>query len=205
MHSLACQALRLGSGESIGIITIPTKCLWKEIESIHIEEVETNELYAFVIALFSFFVAWIIPKVKMAKGLSMWIATIAILTFVSSAFFAIIPAKFPYTIGNFTEFYLHAEIFIWVTIPIFLSLCLAPVPTSMVSKTLLIAFTIAYSIVLGICRYALFIYVLIHIHFLFMPVLFFIFGPLLDIYAIISLYALYVSAYSKKIKEGFSI
>ena len=140
-----------------------------------------------------------------AKPLGSWVAFICLITSVSAAFFIIMPEKYPYTSGMFSGLYLQTMLTVWLLIPVILSLSLLPLPGGRRGKFLLILSTMAYSIVFGTVRFAFFMLVLYRYSLLFMPVMIFAVGPLLDFVFVVGFYSFYVSRISVKLKNSENI
>ncbi len=137
-----------------------------------------------------------------AKPLGSWVVFICVITFVSSAFFIIMPEKYPYTSGMFSGLYLQTLLTVWLLIPVILTLSLLPLPGSRPGKFLLILAAMTYSMVFGAVRFAFFMLVLYRYSMLFMPAMVFVLGPLLDFVFVIGFYSFYVSRIAVKFKRS---
>lgn len=195
MHNTACAVL---NNLNVDYSMKFSSCLWTAIETINIGAPQNDDSFTSLILLISFLFVIVTPRLNLFIPLKMWIILTAILMLISSLVFLIMPTAFPYTLGDFTQSYLSTELLIWLSIPLFFGFSLALLSTSLTSKFLLTTFSFLASIALGITRYALFVLVLVKGSYLFMPVLFFIFGPLLDIYLLVTIYSFYISNYSIK-------
>lgn len=142
---------------------------------------------------------------KLPKSIGIWFAFISLIHLVSAAFFIIMPDRFPYNIQTFSELYVKTEVSMWFIIPLLLSLSMLPLPTTKAKKFFVILFILLLDIILGIVRYVLFLYILNQYSFIYMALMFFAFGPLIDfLYSVVS-YCLFVSYIAKEVKEEMEL
>ncbi len=142
-----------------------------------------------------------VPRVKrIPKSVGIWVCFSCIIQLVSCFFFLYFGDRFPYDIEIFSDLYMRTQISMWLLIPFVLCIATAPLPANTLSKVLVIAALFVYSMLFGCVRYIVFFYVLVRFSYLFMPILFFAFGPLLDFLYIVGVYAFFVSIQSIKIK-----
>jgi hypothetical protein len=93
----------------------------------------------------------------------------------------------------------------WFFVPVIMELAILPIPSSIFSKGIIIFLTVLYSILFGIVRYIVFLFVIAKFSYIFMPVLYFSFGPLVDFVYIVGIYSLYVSKVAERITKDFRI
>jgi len=134
-----------------------------------------------------------------------WVVFISFICLVSALFFTFFSVYFPYDIEIFSEMYYKTEIGVWLIIPFILSISLLPLPASFRSKTAAIYGTLLYSIAFACIRYIVFLYLLRSISYLFMPLMFFVFGPFLDFVYVVSVYSLFTSRCAEKHKSSLDI
>ncbi len=84
-------------------------------------------------------------------------------------------------------------------------MAITPLPSTLFSKLVVNISVLFYSLVFGIVRYAVFLNILSKISFLFMAVLFFAFGPLLDFFYMVGIYSFYLCRISKKAGNNLEI
>ena len=162
--------------------------------------------FCIIMALISFLAMIIVPWIKqILKPVTIWIFLVSLINLVSSLFFIFCADKFPYSLDIFSDLYIKTEINMWLVIPFLMSMAFLPIPSKLFSKLLVILLTLCYSITLGIMRYIIFVYVLRKFTYLFMAMLFFIFGPLLDFVYIIGIYSIYISIVAQKMKQDKSV
>lgn len=141
---------------------------------------------------------------KIPKSISIWIIYICLLNLFSSFFFLYAPHMFPYDIETFSELYMKTQVTIWFFISLVIPLALTPFPTNIFFKSGIISLILLYSILFGCLRYIVFFYILTRYSYVFMPVLFFAVGPLMDFIYIIGLYSFFISRISLKMKGNLS-
>ena len=130
---------------------------------------------------------------------------LAVINLVSSVFFLLSPQAFPYTSTEFSELYIKAQLSMWLFIPFILSMAFLPLPAPMSHKLLLMIFTIVYSALFGTLRYIIFMYIISRFSVIYMALLFFAFGPLIDFVYIVGIYSFYSSRLAKNLKSSASV
>ncbi len=170
-----------------------------EIHLLHFPVKYASPFFSFLVFLFSLLSIYFLSWLKIPKPLMLWIMSISVINLLSAVFFILAPSAFPYNIKMFSELYVTTEINIWMLIPLVTGMVLLPLPAGSFSKFMISVTTLLYSVVFGIIRYTLFLIILEKFSLLFMTVLFFVFGPLMDFFYIVGIYSLYVSRLSKKI------
>ncbi len=135
------------------------------------------------------------------KPAGAWLTFFALISAISAVFFALDPERFPYTVEMYSRLYVKTMLVIWVLIPTVLSISLAAVPSSFLAKLGLIGGTFLYSFLLGAVRYAFFMAVLRKGTLLFMPLLVFALGPMVDFVYVVSFYSMYISRVSLSLRS----
>jgi len=85
-----------------------------------------------------------------------------------------------------------------------MGLAVLPLPSSLVSKCVTLGITFCYSLVFGTLRYAVFLFVLTKASLLYMAVLFFVLGPLVDFVYIVGIYGVHVTRLAKKMRGDYA-
>ncbi len=155
-------------------------------------------LFSFSLFIFSFLTIVLIQKFRIPKPIALWIIYISSLNLISSIFFILLPSMFPYETKQFSGLYIKTEVNMWLFVPVIMGVSLLPLPSSIFSKFVITSLTLIYSVIFGVVRYVVFMYVLRKFSILFMPTLFFSFGPLMDFFYVVSIYSIYASILSKK-------
>lgn len=99
---------------------------------------------------------------------------------------------------------MRTQVTMWFLIALVIPLALAPFPTNTLMKVGVISAILVYSVVFGCFRYIVFFYILTKYSYLFMPVLFFAFGPLIDFIYIVGLYSFFISLLAVKMKGSLT-
>ncbi len=146
----------------------------------------------------------LLPRVKKAKNIAIFVVFLAVVNLVSALYFTLSPFEFPYTGTEFSEHYVKSEISMWLFIPFILSIAFLPLPASFLPKMVLIVLTLIYSVVFGTLRYAIFLFIISKFSVIYMALLFFAFGPLSDFVYIVSIYCFYTSKLAYKLKGSES-
>jgi len=139
------------------------------------------------------------------KSIGIWLSFICAINFVSCVFFWLVPDLFPYDIEIFSDLYMITEVSMWFMIPFILPLALIPLPVGLFKKFIVVCTILVYALIFGCIRYVIFFYILSKFSYLFMAILFFAFGPLLDFLCIVGLYGLFVSRFAQNIKGDLSV
>jgi len=127
-----------------------------------------------------------------------WLGFVCIVNTISALFFLLIPEWFPYDVGIFSDLYMMTQVTMWFVVPLVLAMALAPLPTNMAVKFLIVLIVLLCSLLFGCSRYIVYFYLLTHYSYLFMAVFFFNIGPLLDYIYIVGIYSFFVSVLAKR-------
>ncbi|MCP4606603.1 MAG: hypothetical protein GY847_39855 [Proteobacteria bacterium] len=158
--------------------------------------------FAMINAIVALTIIILSPRIrKIPKAVGVWLAFIGFIHLISSAFFIVMPERFPYSVQTFSELYMKTEVSMWFMIPFLLAFSVVPLKTSRVRKLLLILIVLMMDIILGIVRYILFLYILGKFSFIYMALMFFAFGPLVDAMYMVVYYSLFVSYIAAELKE----
>lgn len=162
-----------------------------------------------LMSLINFLVALILmillPRMHKFKNVAIFLIFLAAIHMISGLFFTLIPYDFPYTAAEFSELYIKSEISMFLFIPFILAMAFLPLPASIFPKIVITIITLFYSIVFGTLRYVIFLYIIAKYSFIYMALLFFAFGPLIDFVYVVGIYSLYTSNLAQKLKGSKSI
>lgn len=164
-----------------------------------------STLTSLISSLVMLVLIFILQRIKSNRNLAIFAVFLAVIHMVSAIYFTLVPYLFPYTFTDFAGLYVKTVICIWLFIPCILAMALLPLPASFIPKFLLIILTLIYSFIFATLRYAIFLYVLSKFSFIYMALLFFAFGPLIDFVYIVGIYALYTTQLAKKLKDDESV
>jgi len=141
---------------------------------------------------------------KIAIPIVSYLVYVILIILISAVYFIFIPYAFPYNITTFSELYIKLQVSWWMIIPLVMLISLLPLPSSGRVKLFISLETLLYSIIFGMVRYVVFIYILKEYSYVFMAVLFFAFGPLVDFIYVIGIYSMHLSKIAQKNKTGIS-
>lgn len=201
------SAVLTSSIPSADIKMLEKPYILSEVRILSIPGKYPSPLLSLLLFLFSLSSILLLPKTRISRPIAAWIIFVSSINLLSALFFILEPFMFPYNIMDFSEFYVKTEVSIWLFVPIVMAMTLLPLPSNIFSKFFITTITLLYSITFGIMRYTFFLYILREFSYIFMPVLFFSFGPLMDFTYIVGIYSLYCSIIAKKrnnrIETGF--
>lgn len=147
----------------------------------------------------------VLPNLQKFKPLLIFLTLLSIVHLISSAYFLLFPAYFPYTAGDYSQLYMIQEISIWFFLPLIMGLAVLPLPANILWKVLTMLSIFCYSIVFGTVRYIIFLFIISKISMIYMAVLFFALGPLVDFIYSVGLYTLFLNRLAVRLAEDFSI
>jgi len=105
-----------------------------------------------------------------------------------------------YSMVIYLDLYMKTVVCIWLIIPYILLIGFIPLPINFLQKLGIILLTVTYSIIFGLLRYIVYIYILREFSYLFMAIIFFMFGPFFDFVYVVGFYSVFVSNLAVKIK-----
>jgi hypothetical protein len=158
-----------------------------------------TSLINFIVCLIMIF---FLPKTKIGRNFAIIAVFWALINLSSVLFFSITPFEFPYTVEDYSELYIKSEVSMWFFIPFILGIAFLPLPSSFIPKLLIIMFTAVYSIIFGTLRYVAFLFIVSKFSVIYMAILFFAFGPLIDFVYIVGIYSYYTYFLAKKLKRN---
>lgn len=161
--------------------------------------------FSLVNALVAIALLLILPNLNKFKPLLIFMTLLSIVHLISSVYFLLFPSYFPYTAGDYSQLYMIQEISIWFFLPLIMGLAVLPLPSSLFLKILTMCSIFVYSIIFGTVRYIVFLFILSKISMIYMAILFFALGPLVDFIYAVGLYTLFVNKLAIKLAEDFSI
>lgn len=156
---------------------------------------------AVVCAVLVFF----LPLVNRAKPLMIFLTILAAMHLVSALFFMFVPHLFPYTASDYSKLYMLQQVSIWIFVPIIMGIAIMPLPSGPIAKIFTMLITFVNMLLFGTVRYIVFLYILSKVSLIYMAILFFALGPLIDFSYIVGIYSLHATDLAKKIKGDFKI
>ncbi len=162
-------------------------------------------LFSFINAVVSLLLLVLLPRIEYFKPLVIFCIVVSFILFLSSVFFIFVPDQFPYQASDYSDLYIKQQISIWFFVPVITGLAVLPLPSSLPSKIVTMLATFAYSLIFGTLRYIVFLFIIGNISLLYMALLFFVLGPLVDFIYIVGIYCVYAARLAKKIKGNFTL
>jgi hypothetical protein len=175
------------------------------VSLIDIDGTYPSALMSLINFLVSLSLILFLPFVKKGKNIAIYFVFLAAINLCSALFFTLSPYEFPYTGAEFSKFYLQSEISMWLFIPFILGMAVTLLPTPISLRLILIFSAIIYSIVFGTLRYIIFLFIISKCSVIYMALLFFAFGPLIDFVYIVGIYSFYNNRLASNLKSSNSI
>jgi hypothetical protein len=187
------------------ISVIEKSFLWKNISAVSLPQNNPSVFTSSINLIFSLGLILILPGLKRGKLIAIYFFFLAFIHMFSAMFFTFFPKAFPYTATEFSEFYIKSEISIWLFIPIILGMSVMLMPTPIFPKLALILFALIYSFIFGTLRYIIFLFIINEFSTIYMALLFFAFGPLIDFVYIVGIYSFYSSRLARNLKSSEAV
>lgn len=144
----------------------------------------------------------LLPHLKRRKNIAIFFTFMAAINLSSAVFFTISPSEFPYTLTQFSELYIKTQINMWLFLPFVLGTALLLMPDPFLPKPALVLLTLIYSIVFGFLRYILFLFIVSRFSVIYIPILFFATGPLIDFVYLVGIYSYYNSRVANNLRKN---
>jgi hypothetical protein len=175
-----------------------------QIFFVDLPSVHPSRAFSAVNAAVSLALLVLLPRIKHAKHVFIFLISVAFINAVSSLFFTFFPHRFPYQAVDYSELYIKQQIGIWFFVPIIMGLAILPLPSTRWSKIVTLGAAFCYSVIFGTVRYVVFLYILTKTTLLTMAILFFVLGPLVDFVYIVGIYSVHVARLANKMKGNFA-
>jgi len=151
------------------------------------------EKFSLIVLISSVILSVLFFKLNVLKNVALFLSFVSVLIAVSAAYFLLFMESFPYTLESFVQIYIDIVFAAWIAAGVVLLLSFAPFPISIVYKILFFLLFLVVVVFQGIAKYVFVVAVLKELSYLFAPILFFIFGPLLDMVYAVFVFSLFVS------------
>ena len=196
----------LSSYYPLGTISIIEQSfLWKNIFIVSLPKKNPSTFISVINLIISSGLIIVLPRIKKFKLIAIYFIFLASIQMFSALFFTFSPTEFPYSATEFSEFYIKSEISIWIFMPLILSMALMLLPAPFLPKLMLILFALLYSFLFGTLRYIIFLFIIHEFSSLYMALLFFAFGPLIDFVYIVGIYSFYSSRLAESLKSSEAV
>lgn len=132
---------------------------------------------------------------RLGKPVSIYLMIMTFFHMASCIYFFFASANFPYTATEYSELYVLQQVGIWFSMLVLAGLITGFLGSKGILKRIVtFAGVMAYSIIFGMIRYVLFLFIIHEFSILYMGVLFFALGPFFDFMYLILIYGLYADS-----------
>ncbi|WP_456392945.1 hypothetical protein [Persephonella sp.] len=157
-----------------------------------------SELFSTVVLIVSILSGFMFLKINRLKNVFLFLAFVSFMVGVSSLYFMFFIEEFPYSLETFLQIYIDVVFIAWISTALILLLSISPFPTSLFQKILFFTLFLLVSVGVGIVRYMFVVVVLKEFTYIFAPILFFVFGPLIDLIYMVFIFGVFVSLVTYK-------
>jgi hypothetical protein len=179
--------------------------LWHEMSFVSIPGKNPSLLTILVNGILSLVMILLLLRARKGKNIAIYFVFLFGFNLASSIFFLAFPDAFPYTATEFSELYMKSQISMWLFIPFILGMAFLPLPGSLITKILLILATLSYSVGFCTLRYIIFLFIIHEFSVIYMALLFFAFGPLIDFVYIVGFYSIFNRRLAMKLKGSETV
>ncbi len=181
---------------------IPINFFWGQLYTVDLIGKYPDALTSFIVLAFSAGGIAFFLLSKISLPVALYGEYVFIVNCISAIYFVFFPASFPYSVRDYSELYIKLQSGLWMFLPIIMLMSLLPLPATGYSKLGASMITLVYSVVFGFARYVISLYVLVNYSYIWMAVIFFVFGPLLDFVYIVGVYSFYLSLIAERYKSN---
>lgn len=122
---------------------------------------------------------------------------------VNCVFFLFALDALPYTIGDYSELYLKQQIGIWIMFIVMAGVVLGSWGSAAIGyRIAAFAGICAYSLLFGTVRYILFLFILYRFSVIYMAIMFFVIGPMVDFAYFVMIYAAFMNKMTQQYESG---
>jgi hypothetical protein len=193
-HWYTSLAYVLISGRMPDLNLETIRLFWRDVWILNATGSYPSHYQLMMVALVSILL-WIIVLLfrKISLPIRLSIKVLGVINLVGCIYFWLWADKFPYVLRDLSVLYVSAEIGMWIAIPLMLLFALLPIPVPLIPKGLLVIFTLAYTFAFGLIRYALFMLIIAKFSYLWMALLYFVFGVFFDFAFMMAFYSYFIS------------
>jgi hypothetical protein len=124
-----------------------------------------------------------------------------LLLIAASAYYLLFAGQPGYDAVDFSRLYLRTVVTIWLIMPAFMGVMSLTLQFSPLEQVGLVALSLAYDMVFSAVRYALFVWLLVHLGAVVMANLYLFLGPLLDVIYLVGIFAVFVRRLTRRTEE----
>ena len=131
---------------------------------------------------------------RKGKPIAIYLMMDMIVHLVNCVYFVFAEEYFPFSAADFSEMYMKQQIAIWIAFIVLTALVTSFVGNKgYIYRIMTFVGTMTYSLIYGIVRYIVFLYVLMRFSILYMALMFFVLGPLFDFLYLVAFYSIFVN------------
>lgn len=131
---------------------------------------------------------------KKGKPIAIYFTMLSLVHTMACIFFLIGRGVFSYTLEDYSNLYIKQQVGIWITFLVLMGLVMGILGQSgIIWRVLTVLSVICYSILFGLVRYVLFMYILYNFSILYMPLMFFALGPFFDFLYFVAIYSISIN------------
>ncbi len=112
--------------------------------------------------------------------------------FASSLYFVLFGRFFPYSLNDYSELYIKQQVMVWLVIMAVYMITTSMIPDMFVYRIGLFMALMILDFLYGVVRYVLYMVIIAEGSYIFMAVLFFIFGIMFDFLLLVAVYSIYI-------------
>lgn len=136
-----------------------------------------------------------------AKPIAIYCTIGLLIHLISCIFFLFMREYFPYTLSQYSELCMKQQVGIWLSFLAIACLVSGSISHSGASKFIMLFAVVGYSFIFGCLRYVVFLVLLLKASSLYMPTLFFSFGPFFDFLYLVCIYSIYMNKLTLKFDD----
>lgn len=122
---------------------------------------------------------------------------------VNSVYFLFSQDTFPYSTADYSELYIKQQIGVWMMFIIMAGLVLGTWGSAYLRhRVAAFASICVYSLLFGVARYIIYLYVLYRFSIIYMAIMFFVIGPMVDFAYFVMIYASFMNKMTQKYEKG---
>ena len=131
---------------------------------------------------------------RKGRPIAIYLSITLLIHAMACLFFLLGGDLFPYTLADYSDLYVKQQVGIWLAFLVLMGLIMGLLGRGGILRRILtVLLLMAYSLLFGTVRYALFLGILFRFSVLYMPVMFFALGPLFDFLYFVAIYAISVN------------
>lgn len=125
------------------------------------------------------------------RPMAIYLSIVLLVHTMACVFFLLGRDLFPYTITEYADLYVKQQVGIWITFLVLIGIVMGILGRgAVIQRIVTVLCVMVYSVLFGVVRYALFLWILTRFSVLYIPVMFFALGPFFDFLYFVMIYAI---------------